>query len=54
LDTDAAALGRARTLARQRHLDQHVDFTQADAAAWRGGKETLLITGSHKHAVAPT
>ncbi|MGD0606167.1 MAG: hypothetical protein ABSA53_21590 [Streptosporangiaceae bacterium] len=32
-------LGCARTVARQRHLDQHVEFTQADAAAWRGAAD---------------
>jgi SAM-dependent methyltransferase len=53
VDTDAAALGRARTLARQRHLDQHVDFTQADAAAWRGAADRALCVGA-SHAFGGT
>jgi SAM-dependent methyltransferase len=46
VDTDAAALGRARTLARQRHLDQHVAFTQADVATWRGTADRALCVGA--------
>jgi cyclopropane fatty-acyl-phospholipid synthase-like methyltransferase len=53
VDTDAAALGRARALARQRHLDQHVDFTQADAAAWRGAADRALCVGA-SHALGGT
>jgi SAM-dependent methyltransferase len=48
VDTDAAALSHARSLARQRHLDQHVQFTQADAATWRSPADrTLCIGASH-------
>jgi cyclopropane fatty-acyl-phospholipid synthase-like methyltransferase len=50
VDTDAAALSRARTLARQRHLDQHVDFTQADAAAWRSSADRVLCVGASRAA----
>ena len=46
MDTDPGALGRARTLARQRHLDQHVEFTQADAAAWRSTADRALCVGA--------
>jgi SAM-dependent methyltransferase len=53
VDTDAAALDRARALARQRHLDQHVDFTQADAAAWRGAADRVLCVGA-SHAFGGT
>lgn len=53
VDTDAAALGRARALARQRHLDQHVDFTQTDAAAWHGTADRALCIGA-SHAFGGT
>lgn len=53
VDTDAVALGRARALARQRHLDQHVDFTQAEAAAWRGTADRALCVGA-SHAFGGT
>ncbi len=53
VDTDAAALGRARCLARQRHLDQHAEFTQADAAAWRGTADRVLCVGA-SHAFGGT
>jgi SAM-dependent methyltransferase len=53
VDTDADALGRAQTLARQRHLDQHADFTQADAAAWRGAADRALCVGA-SHAFGGT
>jgi SAM-dependent methyltransferase len=53
VDTDAAALGRARDLARQRHLDQHVDFIQADAAAWLGTADRALCIGA-SHAFGGT
>jgi SAM-dependent methyltransferase len=46
VDTAAAALDRARALARQRHLDQHVEFVQADAAAWRGAADRALCVGA--------
>jgi SAM-dependent methyltransferase len=48
VDTDAAVLGRARTLARQRHLDQHAEFIQADAAAWRGPADRALCVGASR------
>lgn len=53
VDTDAAVLGRARTLARQRRLDQHAEFTQADAAAWRGAADRALCVGA-SHAFGGT
>ncbi len=53
VDTDAAVLGRARTLARQRHLDQHAEFIQADAAAWRGAADRALCVGA-SHAFGGT
>jgi len=53
VDTDAAALSRARALARQRHLDQHVEFAQADAAAWRGTADRVLCVGA-SHAFGGT
>ena len=53
VDTDAAALGRARTLARQRRLDQHVDFTETDAAAWRSTADRALCVGA-SHAFGGT
>jgi ubiquinone/menaquinone biosynthesis C-methylase UbiE len=46
VDTDTAALSRGRSLARQRHLDQQVEFTEADAAAWRGTADRALCIGS--------
>src|ERR1700684_880130 len=36
VDTDPAALDRARHLARQRGLDRQVEFAEIDAAAWQG------------------
>jgi cyclopropane fatty-acyl-phospholipid synthase-like methyltransferase len=53
VDTDAIALDRARVLARQRHLDQLVDFTQADVAAWRGTADRVLCVGA-SHAFGGT
>jgi SAM-dependent methyltransferase len=46
VDIDAAAVSRARDLARQRHLDQSVDFIQADAAAWTGAGDRVLCVGA--------
>lgn len=53
LDTDATALDCARSLARERHLDQHVDFTQSDVATWRGAADRVLCIGS-SHAFGGT
>lgn len=53
VDSDAAALARARSLARQRHLDQYVDFTASDAAAWRGTADRVLCVGA-SHAFGGT
>jgi cyclopropane fatty-acyl-phospholipid synthase-like methyltransferase len=53
VDTDAAALSHARSLARQRHLDQHVQFAQADAATWRSPADRVLCTGA-SHAFGGT
>jgi cyclopropane fatty-acyl-phospholipid synthase-like methyltransferase len=53
VDSDAAALDRARTLARERHLDQYAEFTQADAAAWRGVADRALCVGA-SHAFGGT
>ena len=53
VDTDAAALSHARRLARQRHLDQHVQFTQADAATWRSPADRVLCIGA-SHAFGGT
>jgi cyclopropane fatty-acyl-phospholipid synthase-like methyltransferase len=53
VDIDAAALDRARTSARQRHLDQHVEFTEADATAWRGTADRALCVGA-SHAFGGT
>jgi ubiquinone/menaquinone biosynthesis C-methylase UbiE len=46
VDTDAAGLDRARTLALQRHLVQHVEFIQAEAAAWHGSADRALCIGA--------
>jgi cyclopropane fatty-acyl-phospholipid synthase-like methyltransferase len=53
VDTDAAALGRARGLARQRGLDRQVEFAEGDAAAWRGTADRVLCVGS-SHAFGGT
>ncbi len=53
VDNDAVALGRARALARQRHLDERVDFVQADAAAWHGTADRALCVGA-SHAFGGT
>lgn len=46
VDTDAAALDRARRLARERHLDQQVQFTEASVAGWRGTADRVLCVGA--------
>jgi cyclopropane fatty-acyl-phospholipid synthase-like methyltransferase len=46
VDIDAAALGRARALARQRGLDPFVDFIEADATAWPGTADRALCVGA--------
>jgi SAM-dependent methyltransferase len=46
VDTDAAALGRGRVLARERGLDRRVEFAEADAATWRGTADRVLCVGS--------
>ena len=46
VDTDAAALDRARRLARERHLDHRVRFTDASAAGWRGTADRVLCVGT--------
>jgi cyclopropane fatty-acyl-phospholipid synthase-like methyltransferase len=53
VDTDASALSRAQVLARQRHLDQQVEFTQADVAAWRGAADRAICVGA-SHAFGGT
>lgn len=46
VDTDPLALERGRTMARQRGLDERVEFVQAEAATWRGTAERALCVGS--------
>jgi cyclopropane fatty-acyl-phospholipid synthase-like methyltransferase len=46
VDTDAAALGRARRLARERGLDHQVQFAEASAAGWRGTADRVLCVGA--------
>jgi SAM-dependent methyltransferase len=53
VDTDAAALDRARRLARERHLDHRVQFTDASAADWRGPADRVLCVGA-AHALGGT
>jgi SAM-dependent methyltransferase len=53
VDTDAAALGRGRVAARERGLDQQVEFAEADVAAWRGTADRVLCIGS-SHAFGGT
>jgi cyclopropane fatty-acyl-phospholipid synthase-like methyltransferase len=53
VDTDPAALDRARHLARQRGLDRQVEFAEADAAAWQGTADRVLSVGS-SHAFGGT
>jgi SAM-dependent methyltransferase len=53
LDTDAAALSRARRLAAGRHLDGQVQFTEADVTGWNGTADRVLHVGS-SHALGGT
>jgi ubiquinone/menaquinone biosynthesis C-methylase UbiE len=53
LDTDAAALSRARRLAAGRHLDGQVQFTEADVTGWNGTADRILHVGS-SHALGGT
>jgi SAM-dependent methyltransferase len=53
VDTDDAALTRARDLARRRDLDQYVRFIQADVAAWRDLADRVLCVGA-SHAFGGT
>jgi cyclopropane fatty-acyl-phospholipid synthase-like methyltransferase len=46
VDDDAAALLRARTLARERGLDRQVEFAEGDATAWRETADRVLCTGA--------
>lgn len=46
VDTDAAVLDRARNVARQRLLEQYVEFSQADAGAWQGTADRALCVGA--------
>jgi cyclopropane fatty-acyl-phospholipid synthase-like methyltransferase len=46
VDTDAAALARARDLARERGLDRRVGFAEDDVAAWRETADRVLCTGA--------
>ena len=46
VDTDAAALTRGRAQAKERHLDQYVDFTEADVASWHGLADRVLCVGA--------
>ena len=53
VDTDAAALSRARRLAAERHLDGRVAFTEADASGWVGSADRVLCVGA-SHAFGGT
>jgi cyclopropane fatty-acyl-phospholipid synthase-like methyltransferase len=46
VDTDAAALDRARRLARERQLDQQVQFTEESVADWGGTADRVLCVGA--------
>jgi SAM-dependent methyltransferase len=46
VDTDTAALDRARRLAQERHLDQRVQFTEASVADWGGTADRVLCVGT--------
>src|SRR6202020_2330804 len=46
VDTDAAALGRARRLAAERHLGDQVQFTEADVSGWAGPADRVLCAGA--------
>lgn len=53
LDTDPVALQRGRTLARQRGLDERIEFVHTDAATWSGTAERAMCVGS-SHAFGTT
>ena len=46
VDTDAGALRRAGRLAAERHLDERVQFAEADVSAWDGSAERVLCVGA--------
>jgi cyclopropane fatty-acyl-phospholipid synthase-like methyltransferase len=46
VDSSAAALDRARRLARERGLDQYVGFVEGDAATWQGTADRVLCVGA--------
>ena len=53
VDTDAAALNRAKRLAAERHLDGRVQFTEADVTDWNGTADRVLHIGA-SHALGGT
>jgi cyclopropane fatty-acyl-phospholipid synthase-like methyltransferase len=53
VDTDAGALIRAKRLAAERHLDEQVEFTEADVAGWNGPADRVLYVGA-SHALGGT
>ncbi len=53
VDSDAAALSRAKRLAAERHLDGQVQFTEADVSGWRGTADRVLHVGA-SHALGGT
>jgi SAM-dependent methyltransferase len=53
VDDDAGALGRARRLAAERHLDGRVQFAQADVTRWTGTAGRVLCVGA-SHAFGGT
>ena len=53
VDTDAAALNRAKRLAAERHLDRRVQFTKADVTDWNGTADRVLHIGA-SHALGGT
>jgi cyclopropane fatty-acyl-phospholipid synthase-like methyltransferase len=53
VDTDTGALDRGRALARQRHLDQQVEFVEGEAASWRDPADRVLCVGA-SHAFGGT
>jgi SAM-dependent methyltransferase len=53
VDTDARALGRARRLAAERHLDGQVEFAEADVSGWKGTADRVLCVGA-SHAFGGT
>ena len=46
LDTDVAALDRARGLARARGLDRHAEFAEGDMTTWPGTADRVLCVGA--------